>query len=623
MIIKYLNIDGLTHFLNILKNKFVEKEELHEVATTGSWNELEDRPFGESVSEECIVPETIVNISYISMADQYVSSIKQSEHIRFVEGNDYVVTWDGTRYNVTALPYHLGGGYLKFFDGLGNVNISHGGESDDFYTIEAYAGSEGDHTISIATIKEVVTTLDEQYIPETIARVSDLHQQITVDDVLSESSVNPVQNQVVSAAISNLNESLENKANKDELADIAMTGDWNDLNNKPFGEAKELAIIIPETSAVVSNYTGLIMENGSPFTIGETYKVTIDGVSYEVVAQNDMASGEPTLIADGKSIFYDRYATNVGVKGYVIGCGIDGTYTVKVEGYLNSIIPLDEKYISDTIARTENLHKVAITGSWNDLEDRPFYEINEIGSILDEVSITATNNITKVCDFNEEIIIGNTYKVTHNDVEYEIVANSNHLGDMNPYFTDDISYGYTYPFYVKGGTGVYVYESGEHTIKIECVVQEVKKIDSKFLPNLDEVFRITFYRSSNFELECDTPFEDIESAYSMGKTLVAIFEENKVSCNYMYYGNDFVFSFVYLNKDMADDQRLYLYEIHISSNGLISTYNHTINNVNSLSSDITTLKTNVGNLPVSTQITNAIEQNIVPITNDEIDQICI
>ena len=51
--------------------------------------------------------------------------------------------------------------------------------------------------------------------------------QITVDDALSTTSTNPVQNKVITGA-------LNNKANSADLATVATSGSYNDLSNKPF-----------------------------------------------------------------------------------------------------------------------------------------------------------------------------------------------------------------------------------------------------------------------------------------------------------------------------------------------------------------------------------------------------
>ena len=51
--------------------------------------------------------------------------------------------------------------------------------------------------------------------------------QITVDDALSTTSTNPVQNKVITGA-------LNNKANSADLATVATSGSYNDLSNVPF-----------------------------------------------------------------------------------------------------------------------------------------------------------------------------------------------------------------------------------------------------------------------------------------------------------------------------------------------------------------------------------------------------
>lgn len=52
--------------------------------------------------------------------------------------------------------------------------------------------------------------LDQAYIPDTIARISDIPAPVTVDANLSDASENPVQNKAVAAAISTINDLVEN-----------------------------------------------------------------------------------------------------------------------------------------------------------------------------------------------------------------------------------------------------------------------------------------------------------------------------------------------------------------------------------------------------------------------------
>ena len=65
--------------------------------------------------------------------------------------------------------------------------------------------------------------------------------EITVDTELKTDSTNPVQNQVITQRLQEidlvtaaaLNDLNDKKADKDELAQVAFTGDYNDLENKP------------------------------------------------------------------------------------------------------------------------------------------------------------------------------------------------------------------------------------------------------------------------------------------------------------------------------------------------------------------------------------------------------
>lgn len=71
--------------------------------------------------------------------------------------------------------------------------------------------------------------------------------EVYVDDELSLESENPVQNKVITKTIEDveqvtaaaLNDLNDKKANRDELAQVAFTGDYNDLSNRPGGNYVE------------------------------------------------------------------------------------------------------------------------------------------------------------------------------------------------------------------------------------------------------------------------------------------------------------------------------------------------------------------------------------------------
>ena len=65
--------------------------------------------------------------------------------------------------------------------------------------------------------------------------------------------------------------------------------------------------------------------------------------------------------------YYDANCNIINITSYTIPCYIRFCEVTDSE----TILTLDEKLIPDTVARKEDFHKVAKTGSWNDLEDKP------------------------------------------------------------------------------------------------------------------------------------------------------------------------------------------------------------------------------------------------------------
>lgn len=66
-------------------------------------------------------------------------------------------------------------------------------------------------------------------------------------------------------------------------------------------------------------------------------------------------------------VYYDTNGNIIDISSYTVPCYVRFCEVTDSE----TILTLDEKLIPSTIARTENFHKIAKTGSWNDLEDKP------------------------------------------------------------------------------------------------------------------------------------------------------------------------------------------------------------------------------------------------------------
>lgn len=174
----------------------------------GSWEDLSDRPFW---SEGPTTVEWDGNTDGLTAssdgANYKVSDLKPSS--TEVVGGKLTFS-DGSIVEITSDIIETGGYIYSIYYGTVYVNTFNGSTYNA--SIDVTLSEPGiyfqkntyNQLVSFAYGDETVYQLDEKYIPDTIARVSDIPEQI-IDDALSDASTNPVQNKVVNEAISNLN----------------------------------------------------------------------------------------------------------------------------------------------------------------------------------------------------------------------------------------------------------------------------------------------------------------------------------------------------------------------------------------------------------------------------------
>ena len=359
--IYFMDVDG-----DLNDEKTFEWDELPDEGGSGgsgdnagpcSWNDLTDKPFGEEVALEVIVPET--SDTYI---DEHVTTHGDIPDNWINGGEIFVVTVDEVKYPCVA--YECTDYYGSVYIGIGDSrlelfldenaneipNINHPEDVPFFvrYSCEDLDGTgltwihgfaffypdSETHTIEIAkpTDEMIIKPLDEKYIPESIARRSD-------------------------------------------------TTSWNDLTDKPFGEEPKLAVIVPETNQ--QYYTEGELNFGfseDKIMVGGTYVVTVDGVSYSCVAYtcstiwDDMyiclgdtrlikyPEGYETSHPEDVPFYIEYYCEDVGdgvswTHQYNFSYADEEPHTIKIEKETGkmAIKPLDEKFIPDSVARKSDI----------------------------------------------------------------------------------------------------------------------------------------------------------------------------------------------------------------------------------------------------------------------------
>lgn len=176
-----------------------------------SWNDLTDKPFGEAVNVDLFaVAELMESVSDPLGDDRYgvLCVFDTTPEICSIEaGKEYTVTLNGHTYTEIAKHFsgeegspgifYIGDLEATLNEDWANVrylfafvqNYVNGEITDQYLVWAAHTGTETELTECV--ISQGVTKLDEKYIPDTIARVSDVKRMIeeAIGSILDASEV--------------------------------------------------------------------------------------------------------------------------------------------------------------------------------------------------------------------------------------------------------------------------------------------------------------------------------------------------------------------------------------------------------------------------------------------------
>lgn len=206
-------------------------------------------------------------------------------------------------------------------------------------------------------------------------------QSITVDSALSSTSTNPVENRVINTA-------LGTKANTADLAEVATSGDYDDLLNKPtIPTVNNATLTIQRNGTTVDTFTANASQDKSVNIVVPTLTSDLTNDS-GFITDTDYASastGGVVKVGAGLSI------TNgvLSVTGGGVADAVEWTnvlnrpstvsYWTNDAGYITSAdLPTKTSDLTNdgsdgtsTYVEADDLATVATSGSYNDLTNKP------------------------------------------------------------------------------------------------------------------------------------------------------------------------------------------------------------------------------------------------------------
>lgn len=206
-------------------------------------------------------------------------------------------------------------------------------------------------------------------------------QSITVDSALSPTSTNPVENRVINTA-------LGAKANVADLANVATSGDYDDLLNKPtIPTVNNATLTIQRNSTTVGTFTAnsaqdktvniVVPTATSDLTNDSGFLTSIPTASSSVLGGVKVGSG--LSITDGVLSVTGGGVADAVEWANVLNKPTNVSYWTNDAGYITSAalptktsdLTNDGSDGSSTYVEADELSTVATSGSYNDLTNKP------------------------------------------------------------------------------------------------------------------------------------------------------------------------------------------------------------------------------------------------------------
>ena len=229
------------------------------------------------------------------------------------------------------------------------------------------------------------------------------------------------------------------------------------VKNRPFYTGDpEYTVFVEESTVSFSGSSSLYMaqiQSNFEATVGETYKVTWDGVAYECACVD--FSGTPFLgnlsIAFGGSDTGEPFlmAINNGSGIGIYTKDTSASHTISISGSIAEVIQIPDKYISDTFK------DVVIAGNpqyWSEDDWAKYYGLFQSGKLLKINGIGSSNSD----GYALSMTYGGAYNmsaITFTGNLYRLIMNQDSEEDKF-YWAPIVSYGQFYFQYQQTGSDI-------------------------------------------------------------------------------------------------------------------------------------------------------------------------
>lgn len=172
-------------------NDLTDKPDLSAVATTGSWDDLTDKPFGDSTSEWKQIASRKNTASISSTTNINLNSLSLSLEL----GRRYKIVFH--TYDMPAMTRREAIVVATAQTSVVGQYISLGTREDEIYGYQLMADMPwafyfkspiefpAGYDFFLYEEVKTITTLDEKYIPDTIARTADIPTVPTIEEIIA------------------------------------------------------------------------------------------------------------------------------------------------------------------------------------------------------------------------------------------------------------------------------------------------------------------------------------------------------------------------------------------------------------------------------------------------------